>query len=191
MRSDLLYTPLTKLISQALLSVASLLLFGLAAAAQGQESNPAFETGCARMGHHDFDGAVESFTEVIAMDSKYTKAYFMRGQAFYQLKDYRRAIEDFTRSISLNGQDSDSYLWRGAAESRSGQDADAVDDYEKAIRLNPQLVKNYDAGPGKPGGSSESTSTSNSSSKVGTSARQNERSVQNYEAAIQRVKANP
>jgi tetratricopeptide (TPR) repeat protein len=187
----LLFFSLTRFIGHALFSTALLLIAELAATAQGQESNPAFETGCERMGHRDYDGAVESFTEVIAMDGKYTKAYFMRGQAFYQLKDYRRAIEDFTRSIALNSQDSDSYLWRGAAESRSGQDADAVDDYEKAIRINPQLVKNYDAGQSKPGSSSESESTSNSSAKVGSSAKQNERSVQNYEAAMQRVKANP
>jgi tetratricopeptide (TPR) repeat protein len=187
----LLLFSLTRFICRPLFSVVLLLIAGLAAAAQGQEANPAFETGCERMGHRDYDGAVESFTEVIAMDGKYTKAYFMRGQAFYQLKDYRRAIEDFTRSISLNAQDSDSYLWRGAAESRSGQDADAVDDYEKAIRLNPQLIKNYDTGQAKSSGSSEGASTTNSSSKVGPSARQNERSIQNYEAAIQRVKANP
>jgi tetratricopeptide (TPR) repeat protein len=162
---------------------------GLPALAQGDEANPAFEAGLARMGHHDYDGAVESFTEVIAYNSNNAKAYVMRGKAFFQLKDYPRAIEDFNRSTKISASDSEAYLWRGAAESRLGKDFEAIDDYEKAIRLEPQLLKNYEASkPNKTGDSSQTTQTTAGS---GARAHQNEHSVENYEAAMQRVKASP
>ena len=176
-----------RIISCALLLVASSQAVCLPAQGQGDESNPAFETGLERMGHRDYDGAVTSFTEVIAFDSKNSKAYVMRGKAFFQLRDYRRAIEDFAREIAQSANDSESFLWKGAAESRLGQDDDAVNDYEKAIRLDMQLVKNYDEGKNTQGGKPTQSAASGS----GAHASQNEHSVQNYEAAMRRVKGSP
>jgi len=150
--------------------------------AQGDESNSAYDTGLERMGHHDYDGAVQSFTEVIAFDTRNAKAYVMRGKAFYQLRDYRRAVEDFGRAIGLSANDSEPFLWRGAAESRLGQDDEAVNDYEKAIRLDPRLIKNYDEGK------KNESAKSGQGAGSGSHAAQNEHSVQNYEAAMQRVK---
>jgi tetratricopeptide (TPR) repeat protein len=113
----------------------------------------------------------------------------MRGKAFFQLRDYKRAIEDFNRSTAISPKNSEPFLWKGAAESRLGQDGEAVDDYEKAIRLDPQLVKNYDAG--KSNQSANSAQSTQSSAASGAHALRNEHSVENYEAAMRRVKASP
>jgi tetratricopeptide (TPR) repeat protein len=175
-----------RIISWSLLLVAWCHSACLPVRAQGNESNSALDTGLERMGHHDFDGAISSFTEVIAFDSKNPKGYVNRGKAFFQLKDYRRAIEDFARANDLSPRDSESFLWKGAAESRLGQDDDAINDYEKAIRFDPQLVINYDKGKSNQDGKAAQSSASTS-----THGAQNEHSIQNYEAAMQRVKANP
>ena len=173
---------ISRIISCALLLVAWCRVACLPVFAQGDESNSAFDTGLERMGHRDYDGAISSFTEVIAFDAKNSKALVMRGKAFFQLRDYRRAIEDFARANNLSATNSESFLWKGAAESRLGQDEDAVNDYEKAIRLDPQLIKNYDEGKNNQSAKSSQSATS------GSHSAQSEHSVQNYEAAMQRVK---
>jgi tetratricopeptide (TPR) repeat protein len=173
----MLQSSLAKILRASCLVAVAAMLSAPVAFAVGEESNDAYDTGLERLGRKDYDGAIQSFSEVVSMNPRHTKAYLMRGKAFFQMKDYHSAIEDFNRAIEQDATNSEVFLYKGAAESRNDQDAEAVNDYEKAIRLDPRLVKNYDQGK--------------ATEKPKVKGSINEHSVDNYEAAMQRVKANP
>jgi tetratricopeptide (TPR) repeat protein len=111
--------------------------------ARAEYENPAFDRGKARMGHGDWDGAVESFGESIGFSSESPDPYFLRGQCFLHMKNYDLAITDFGHALQIAPDKSEIYLWRGAAYSKTNQDEGAIKDYEQAIRLDPKLAKNY------------------------------------------------
>jgi tetratricopeptide (TPR) repeat protein len=128
----------------------ALTLLGLLAtggAALAFES-PAFDRGCREMGYRDWDGAIISFGEAIGFDQTNYKAYFKRGQCFYNMNNFNDAINDFSHIIEMDKNNVDAFLWRGTANSRIGKHDEAVRDYLVAIRLNPDLAKRYVEGNG-------------------------------------------
>ena len=110
--------------------------------------SPAFDRGCSEMGRRDWDGAIISFGEAIGFDQTNMKAYFKRGQCFYNMGNLSDAIGDFSHIIDQDKNNGDAFLWRGTANSKMGKHDEAVRDYLTAIRLNPDLAKRYAEGNG-------------------------------------------
>jgi len=127
------------------LSVVSLLALGGSALAF---ESPAFDRGCSEMSRRDWDGAIISFGEAIGFDQNNLKAYFKRGQCFYNMGNLNDAINDFSHIIEMDKNNVDAFLWRGTANSKVGKHDDAVRDYLVAIRLNPDLAKRFNDGGG-------------------------------------------
>jgi len=122
----------------------NLVLTGYLLPASAGYQNPAFDRGCGRMSHGDWDGAVESFGEAIGFDQTNKEAFFKRGQCFYNLKNTQLAIEDFSHVIQMDPSDADAFLWRGTANAKSDHHDEAVHDYLKAIHLKPELAQQYE-----------------------------------------------
>ncbi len=110
--------------------------------------SPAYDRGCREMGQRDWDGAIISFGEAIGFDQTNYKAYFKRGQCFYNMNNFNDAINDFSHIIEMDKNNVDAFLWRGTANSRIGKHDESVRDYLVAIRLNPDLAKRYVEGNG-------------------------------------------
>ena len=79
--------------------------------------------------------AISDYTQAIALNPKYVKAYTDRGAA-YQLKgDYDRAISDYTQAILFDPRFAEAYTNRGLAYHAKGDEGRALDDIKKACGL--------------------------------------------------------
>jgi tetratricopeptide (TPR) repeat protein len=88
--------------------------------------------------------AVAQFNQAVAINPRYTIAYFMRAYVRSQLKDSQGALADFNQAISLDPKYVDAYNGRGNLKQRQLNDfSGALADYNKAISLNPQLAISY------------------------------------------------
>lgn len=111
--------------------------------AYGDEYNPAFSRGMARLAHRDYDDAINDFNEAIGFDDRNPKVYFERGKCFFNLNNYNLAIKDFDEAIKQNPDNSEFFLFRGTSYAKSGEDDRAIRDYVQAIRLDPKLMQAY------------------------------------------------
>jgi tetratricopeptide (TPR) repeat protein len=116
-----------------------------------------FDEGVEFYNAENYDAAIDYFTRVIGIDSKYTEAYFYRGDAYRMKSDYDRAIQDMNKALEFNPQFALAYAVRGAAYlGKGGYDAIGIDsqgevyyinsdydhaiaDYEKALQIDPTL----------------------------------------------------
>ncbi|HEY9731192.1 MAG TPA: tetratricopeptide repeat protein [Drouetiella sp.] len=119
----------------------SLMALSTGCAAHAQMS--AMERGEAALVHHDYDGAIESYTEALGFNMNNTAAYFKRGQCYYYLKKYTEALSDFEYMLKASPTDTQALLWSGTAEAKLGQDQKAFDYYMRAIRSQPALAADF------------------------------------------------
>jgi tetratricopeptide (TPR) repeat protein len=121
---------------------------------------------------HDFELAIEDFTEAIRLDDKLAAAYVFRGRAYAagashvleigeKFSDFRslmknyvnltadqkdafdKAIADDTRAIQLDPKLAAAYYDRGFVYNSIGDYDKAIADYNQAIRLNPNSANTY------------------------------------------------
>lgn len=104
----------------------------------------------------DYEGAIENFNQALRLDPHNAKAYFNRGNAYYQMAqssnsepEYRQALEDFNQALRLNSHDAETYFKRGLVRSEIARSKDsreyqgAIEDFNQAIRLDPRNVQAY------------------------------------------------
>lgn len=128
-------------ISLGLLTAASALVFCPPPSAAYQ--SPALDRGKERMGHGDYDGAVNALGEAIGMNDKDATAYLLRGECFYKLQNFKLAIQDLNNSIQYAPNNARAFLVRGSCHAAMGEDDSAIADYEGAIKLDPALGRNF------------------------------------------------
>jgi tetratricopeptide (TPR) repeat protein len=88
--------------------------------------------------------AVAQFNQAVALNPRYTTAYFLRAVAKYQLNDPKGALADYNQAISLNPQLAEIYNNRGVLKSQKLNDHQgALADYNQAIFLNPKHALAY------------------------------------------------
>jgi len=93
----------------------------------------------------DYQGAIDEFNKVIALDPTYTVAYAYRGHSKVKLADYRGAIEDFDKAIELNPRFDAAYVDRGYAKRFAGDYEGALEDFTEAIRIDSHYVIAYNS----------------------------------------------
>lgn len=76
--------------------------------------------GIAEVNHGHLDDAILNYDKAIGIDSRFTNAFFFRGNARYSKGDYDGAIADFTRAVELVPNFMDAYLNRGNARLLKG-----------------------------------------------------------------------
>jgi len=91
--------------------------------------------GLAREEIKDFSGAIEDFTNAMALRGNRAVLLRRRGWIYIVVDAPRLALDDFEASIQLDGSSGDAYNGRGAARLRFGQHREAVADAEKALSL--------------------------------------------------------
>jgi len=93
--------------------------------------------GLARIGSKDHAGAIEDFTQAIAISPR-RALLFVRRAGLYLVSDAPKlALHDFDEAIRLDPSDGDAFGGRGAARVRLGQHREAVADAEKALGSSP------------------------------------------------------
>ena len=83
----------------------------------------------------NFPKAIETLTQAIQLDPRFSLAYNARGFAHYRLKQYKEAIADYDEAIKLNPSYANAYLNRSAARRSAGDKAGADADAAKAKGL--------------------------------------------------------
>jgi len=91
--------------------------------------------GVAREEIKDFAGAIEDFTNAVALKGNRAVLLRRRGWLYIVVDAPRLALDDFEASILLDGSSGDAYNGRGAARLRFGEHREAVADAEKALSL--------------------------------------------------------
>ncbi|MEB3828701.1 tetratricopeptide repeat protein [Phormidium sp. CCY1219] len=102
-----------------------------------------YNRGFERLDIGDYAGAVEDYTQAIAMNSNQPTAYNNRGLAKFHMGDIEGAIADYSRSLELNPQESVVYFNRGFARFDGGDYQGAIADYSQAIALTPEQTGAY------------------------------------------------
>jgi tetratricopeptide (TPR) repeat protein len=88
--------------------------------------------------------AVAQFNQSVALNPRYTIAYFLRAIAKAQLNDPQGALTDYNQSISLNPKVALTYYNRGLLKQAQLNDLQgALADYNQAVSLNPKFVDAY------------------------------------------------
>lgn len=86
----------------------------------------------------DVPGAIADLNRILALESGFVSAYFLRGSYYYDLEDYRRSKSDFTSIISVRPNSALSYRKRGTVRFQMKDRNGALKDYSESIRLNPR-----------------------------------------------------
>jgi tetratricopeptide (TPR) repeat protein len=86
---------------------------------------------------HDYQGAIEKFNRVLALDPNNILAHNGRGSVYTNLKDYEQAINDYSTVIELEPLFPAAYYNRGRVYSFLKQYDKAISDLQKSIELSP------------------------------------------------------
>jgi tetratricopeptide (TPR) repeat protein len=87
---------------------------------------------------------LSQFNQAVALNPRYTIAYFLRAVVKAQLKAPQGALSDYNQAISLNPQFAAAYNNRGNLKKDQLNDPQgALDDYSQAISLNPRDALAY------------------------------------------------
>ncbi len=97
----------------------------------------------ALMAAGDLQGALDIFTQAIALNPNDALSYLSRGIALSTMGNNQQAIEDFNAALSLNPNDPAAYHNRGIAFAALGDYAQAIADYDAALALNPNDAMVY------------------------------------------------
>ena len=99
-----------------------------------------FDTGCKRYQEGDLKGAIEAYTEAIALKPEEIRSYFNRGIAYIELHMHDKAIEDYNTVIDMNHDYSEAYNNRAWAFLQKGLFDPAIRDCNKALTLDPNMA---------------------------------------------------
>ena len=91
----------------------------------------------------DYNGAIELYTEAIALNPNFEVAYYNRGNAYALQQQYERAIQDYDKAIALNPNYTNAYYNRGLAYAMSGNLKQAILDATKVIEILPDYADAY------------------------------------------------
>jgi tetratricopeptide (TPR) repeat protein len=88
--------------------------------------------------------AVAQLNQAVALNPRYTIAYFLRAYVKDNLNDPKGALADYNQAISLNPQFTSAYYNRGSLKYLKLNDPKgALADYNQAISLNPKFASAY------------------------------------------------
>jgi tetratricopeptide (TPR) repeat protein len=79
--------------------------------------------------------AVECYTQAIAANESYARAYYLRGVEYVAQHEYKKAVDDLTKALALEPEDEmgNWVHWRGVAYRELGEHEMALADFQAAI----------------------------------------------------------
>ena len=84
--------------------------------------------------------ALAGFNKAIALNPKFSDAYFNRGEIYFRTNQYDQALLDYNQVIQIKPEDSAVYSARAHTLYAMGKTEDALADYTKAMELSPNSV---------------------------------------------------
>lgn len=98
-----------------------------------------FSHGQEQLKAGDYQGAIQSFSSVIAQQPKRGLAYYNRGQAHQFLLQNEAAVSDYNEAIRLKPEDPYPYIGRGVCLVRLRRDEEALADFNRALEIKADL----------------------------------------------------
>ncbi|MEG4580244.1 tetratricopeptide repeat protein [Microcoleus sp. MON1_C5] len=111
--------------------------------AAGTKAEDLFIRGEQKYEKGDYQGAIATYTQAIALNPNYAQAYHNRGNARSKLGDNQGAVADYNQALRINPNYAKAYYNRGISRSELGDNQGAVADYNQALRINPNYVLAY------------------------------------------------
>ncbi|MCU0518516.1 MAG: tetratricopeptide repeat protein [Oscillatoria sp. Prado101] len=105
-----------------------------------------FNKGMNKIETADYKGAIEDFTQALALQPNMPDAYYFRGLARDLLEDNQGALQDYSEAIRLtpSGQDSTyAYNNRGTVYAEMQDYQKAIEDYDRAVQSDPTNANAY------------------------------------------------
>jgi tetratricopeptide (TPR) repeat protein len=90
--------------------------------------------GLARVGRGDFPGAIDDYSQALALAPGLERAHRQRGWAYLLADSPELALRDFEHALQVDPDDADAYAGRGKARVRLGRIDDGLADAEKALK---------------------------------------------------------
>ena len=112
-------------------------------AAIHQEASAAFSAGQALLDLDDYLGAVESFSQALALNPQRVEAYTGRGAAYWMLEELDLAFADFSQAVVLDPDYAVGYFGRGLTYQFKGELYLAIQDLTSTINLDPDYAAAY------------------------------------------------
>ena len=112
-------------------------------AAIHQEASATFSAGQSCLDSADYSGAIEHFTQALALNPQLVEAYNSRGMAYSYVGDANLAIADFDQAVALDPDYAVGYFNRGFVYRLKGDWNLAILDFTSAINLNPDYAEAY------------------------------------------------
>jgi tetratricopeptide (TPR) repeat protein len=92
----------------------------------------------------DWSGAINDFSQVLAIDPQSSVAYHERGAARQAKGDADGAVKDYTQALAIDPQMASAYNGRGDVKLARNDLDGAIADYTQAVGLDPKLAAAYD-----------------------------------------------
>jgi len=89
----------------------------------------------------DYQAAIATFTEALAIDPNYPKALGNRGVARARIEDYIGALDDYDRAIALDPDLSQVHYNRGLVHLNLEKYEAAIADFDAALALEPDFAQ--------------------------------------------------
>jgi serine/threonine protein kinase/Flp pilus assembly protein TadD len=106
-----------------------------------KEADLPFPRGQEQMKAGDYEGAIQSFTESIALHPDHPEPYTSRGSAEERLGRNEAAVRDFSEAIRIAPRTAAvAYSDRGVCLVRLRRDDDAFADFNRALEIQPDLA---------------------------------------------------
>jgi tetratricopeptide (TPR) repeat protein len=103
----------------------------------------ALQKGAIYAGSGNLDKAIEEFDSSIRLRPDFARAYWARGNAYFEKKDHKRAITDYDTAIRLDANVPEYYDDRGDTRLALNQWEDAIADYKKAAVVDPHFALGF------------------------------------------------
>jgi tetratricopeptide (TPR) repeat protein len=102
-----------------------------------------FERGIEQIERQDYQGAIESFSQVIQIDPYDVEALYRRGLTYVRVGNFHGAAFDYSDALKIDTERLELYYARAFARLRLENFSGALTDIEKAIVLNFNYAPAY------------------------------------------------
>jgi lipoprotein NlpI len=128
---------------RAFIAIILLFLAGAVALAHSDESDKAIDEAKKCLKRHDHDGALKAAEKAIMLDAKDPQAWFVRAQAYGELRKPEQAIKDYAKAFELDPKYLIAVNERGGERFKSGDIKGSIADFEKYIEANPAAFEDH------------------------------------------------
>ncbi len=99
--------------------------------------------GVEAMNMHDFDSAIESFSQAIEKDSLNSLFYRNRAYCYFYTEQYMKAEGDFLQCLALGDEKPEFFYFLGLGRSKTGSYLRAVEYFDRAVKMDPRNHEYY------------------------------------------------